>query len=192
MATRLRKPTDADRKRVDRLLETLSRRDCAALRRCLAWNDETIPRHQYSRLSGRDARVLCALAERYGLPVDGETVDLAAVLDWFHSFLAENGRKLLAVSGDDPMTGPTSPALEKWREEKYLLARITRLEKEAELLPREMLHTTLSTLASILRKGVESIRKHFGSEAAEVFSEILDDCEREIDSLLSGEEELAG
>ena len=192
MANRPRKPTDADHKRAERAINALSRRDRAAVRRVLEWAGEEatgrVSPEEYSRLSGRQPKTFRAIADRYGVPLSGDSIDLSGVLKWFHSFLAEHGRKLFATSGEDPMSGETSPALELWREEKYKLARISRLEKEGDLIPRELLHETLSILAGILRKGGESIRKHFGEEALELFTEILNNVEREINSFLDQQE----
>lgn len=140
----------------------------------------SIPQKHWRQMSGRQAKVLNEQAVRYGIPFDGATVSLPAVVKALHDFLAENKHKL-ARDDDDLMSGPASPALERYREERAALARLVRLEREGELLPRELVRQSLSKTASIIRLAGETLAKQFGESAAEVLYEAIGDAEAEID-----------
>lgn len=81
-----------------------------------------------------------------------------------------------AEDEDDPMmSAPASPtavaALEKYRREKWLLARLDRRQKEGLLMSREAVHFILSAMAGVWRNACDAIQRRFGSDA----HEILDD-----------------
>jgi len=142
----------------------------------------TCPKKDYREMSGRSARVLIDQAKRYGMPIAGRTVDLAALLSWLHDFLATNSTRLNAPDSDDPMMGGVaSPALERYREERAKLARLERLQKEGSLLPRDELHQAHGKMAAVIRSAGEILRRQFGPEAGDVMTEALDDVQREID-----------
>ncbi|MGN6545539.1 MAG: hypothetical protein ACTHK7_10865 [Aureliella sp.] len=107
----------------------------------------SIPQKHWRQMSGRQAKVINEQAVRYGIPFDGATVSLPAVVKALHDFLAENKHKL-ARDDDDLMSGPASPALERYREERAALARLVRLEREGELLPRDLVRQSLSKTAA--------------------------------------------
>lgn len=138
-----------------------------------------IPQKHWRQMSGRQAKVINEQAVRYGIPFDGATVSLPAVVLALHDFLADNKHKL-AREDDDLMVGPTSPALERYREERAAMARMTRLEREGELLPRDMVRQSLSKTATILRNAGELLQKQFGQGAADMLYEALGDAEAEI------------
>lgn len=140
----------------------------------------SIPQKHWRQMSGRQAKVINEQAVRYGIPFDGATVSLPAVVKALHDFLAENKHKL-ARDDDDLMSGPASPALERYREERAALARLVRLEREGELLPRDLVRQSLSKTASIIRLAGETLQKQFGDSAAEVLYEAIGDAEAEID-----------
>ncbi|MEO8272016.1 MAG: hypothetical protein ABI557_20065 [Aureliella sp.] len=71
-------------------------------------------------------------------------------------FLVDNKHKL--VRDDDEMrSGPASPALERYREERALIARLQRLEREGERLPRNLVRQSLSKTAGLIRTAAESL-----------------------------------
>lgn len=139
-----------------------------------------IPQKHYRQMSGRQAKIINEQAERYGIPCNGATVSLSAVLRGFHDFLAENKHKL-ARDDDVLMTGPSSPALERYREERAAMARLMRMEREGELLPRDLVRQSLLKTASIIRIAGEALQKQFGDAAADILYEAIDDAEAEID-----------
>jgi hypothetical protein len=89
-----------------------------------------------------------------------------------------------AGSGETPadplLAGAVSPALEEYRRERAMLARLERLEREAELLPRDATHAMLAQVAALLRDAGLTLQRQFGPEAHAVLNEALDGAEREI------------
>lgn len=140
----------------------------------------TLPKKLYCQWSGRQHKVVNEQAARYGLPLAGRTIDLPAVVRALHDFLAENAQRL---ADDDPMAGPTSPAMERWREEKYRLARIERRQRERTLLPRGDIHSGLARVASVIRRAGDALQRQFGDDAAKILTNALDDAQHEIDRL---------
>lgn len=189
----------AERRLVDAALrklrggQTPSSQERAALKRFERAQEEerrweylrTTPKRDYMAMSGRSARVLIDQARRHGLPYptgSREPVDLTAVIRWLHDLLSTHGQRLSAPETDDPMmAGASSPALERYREERAKLARLERLQKEGQLLPREAVHEALVRIAAILRSAGEILGREHGPEAQDVLNEALDDAQREID-----------
>lgn len=178
--------------------QKLDRREEAALRRALKADEErrrrmhyrSVPKKHYVEMSGRQHKVLAEQAGRYGIPLFGELVNLYEVIRWVHDFLAEHGPQLLKVEGEEAMLigGESTPALEKLREESFRLKRLDRLERQKELLPRAALHDGLTRIASRLRRAGETLQKRYDPEAQDILNEALDDVEREIATLFSGEQ----
>lgn len=143
----------------------------------------TMPKRDYCRLSGRQPKVVNEQADRYGLALRGDTIDLYQVLKGFHDLLAKYSARL--VDEDDELLDPeqTSPALERLREEKWKLARLDRLEREQQLVPREQIHELLGRGANLLRQAGERLQRQFGSDALEILNGALDAFSREIEQL---------
>ena len=183
----------AVRKLVDGKKEDLTREESQALQRHekdkeerLRWKFyESIPLKHWRQMSGRQAKVLYEQAERYGIPFGSATVSLPKVARALHNFLAENKHKL-ARDDDDLMSGPASPALERYREERALMAKIVRLEREGQLLPRDLVRQSMSKTAAIIRQVGESLQKQFGDAAAHLLYEGIDDATAEIERFFAG------
>ena len=140
----------------------------------------SIPQKHWREMSGRQAKVINEQAQRYGIPFGGATINLPAVVKSLHDFLADNAVKL-ARDEDPLMQGTGSPALERYREERALMARLDRLEREGELLPRDEVREALGRVSSILRSAGDTLQRLYGMGALEVLCEALDDAEREVD-----------
>lgn len=141
---------------------------------------DSIPQKHWRSMSGRQAKIINEQATRYGIPFDGATVKLSAVVKALHNFLAENAVKL--ARDDDPlMQGSGSPALERYREERAAMARLDRLEREGSLLPRNEVRESLARIASILRSAGETLQRQYGNAAVEILHEALEDAQREVD-----------
>ena len=175
----------AYRKVMDR--KELTNQELAALKRHekekeerLRWNYYgSIPHKHWREMSGRQTKVLNEQALRYGIPFGGATISLPAVVRAFHDFLADNAVKL--ARDDDPlMQGVGSPALERYREERALIARLDRLEREDQLIPRDQVRESLGRIAAILRGAGDSLQRRFGPEGAEILHEALADAQREM------------
>jgi hypothetical protein len=172
--------------------EKFSRRDQQALKRFERHREEelrwkfyrTIPQKHWWQMSGRQAKVLYEQAERYGLPIGQAVIDLPKVVRKLHDFLAANANKLLA--DDALMAGGSSPALEEYRRERAVLARLDRLEREGQLLPRDGVRDALGRMAALLRAAGDILGREFGSEAQNVLNEAIDDIRSEINRTFGG------
>ncbi|MCA9056384.1 MAG: hypothetical protein KDA75_21295, partial [Planctomycetaceae bacterium] len=142
---------------------------------------ESIPQKHWRQMSGRQTKVLQEQAERYGLPFGGRTINLPQVVRALHDFLAANARRLATDDDDLLHADVSSPALERYREERALLARLDRLEREQTLVPRHSVRDGLERIAAILRTAGEQLQREFGPEAMELLHEALDDAQREVE-----------
>lgn len=142
---------------------------------------ENCPQKDYRAMTGRQTKVLQDQARTWGIPCDGPVISLPKVLLAFHDFLAKHSRVLSAAEGmgEDDASGSavSSPALEKYRHERYLLARLDRLEQERSLLPREDVHQGLAYVASFYRSMQEKVERSFGREVADMMEEDLAEAE---------------
>lgn len=139
-------------------------------------------------MSGRQAKVLREQADLYGIPFGEATIDLVKVAKALHDFLARKARVLAAAETDDPLlVGESSPALERYRDEKAKLARLDRLEREGQLIARDQIHDALARVASVLRNAGETLQRSYGLDAHRILDEALNDAQAEVDALfLSG------
>lgn len=168
--------------------QKLTREESAAIARFEKEKEErarwqyynSIPQKHWRQMSGRQAKVINEQAVRYGIPFGGPNISLPAVVRALHDFLADN-KSRLAVDGDVLMSGSSSPALERYREERAALARLDRLEREGGLVDRELVRQSLAQIAAIIRSAGETLEREFGSRAAEILIEALDDAQRETD-----------
>jgi hypothetical protein len=95
-------------------------------------------------MSGRQTKVMNEQADRYGTPFGGVFIDLTKVVKAWHDFLAENAQRLARDPDELMQGGPgSSPALERYREERAALAKLDRLERERRLLPRDKVRQSL-------------------------------------------------
>lgn len=145
----------------------------------------SIPQKHWRQMSGRQTKVLNEQATRYGIPFGGPKIDLNAVVKALHDFLADNAQKL-ARDDDVLLQGSNSPALERYREERAELARLDRLERQRQLLPRDQLREALARIATIIRGAGDALQRQFGMPAVEILHEALDDAEREMETSLGG------
>jgi hypothetical protein len=181
----------AYRKRLNR--EELTRDERAAVARHEKGLEEqrrwqyygSIPQKHWKQMSGRQTKVINEQADRYGLPFGGPFISLPKLARALHDFLAENAMKL--AREDDPLLqgGPSSPALERYREERAALARLDRLEREGALLPRDQVRQWLGRVAAIVRAAGDALQRQHGPAALELLYEALDDAQREIDRAFS-------
>lgn len=115
------------------------------------------------------------LFDMHRLPVSGPVVDLFAVVaalrQRMHEYFA-----LRREDPEDPMgSGGDSPALERWREEKWMLARLDRQEREKTLIPRDLVREIMVLQSTIVRPALESLQRQFGPEAYDLMAGALAD-----------------
>lgn len=140
----------------------------------------SIPQKHWRTMSGRQTKVLNEQAVRYGIPFGGAAIDLPAVVKALHDFLADNAQKL-ARDDDVLLQGGNSPALERYREERAEIARLDRLERQRELLPRHEVKEALARVAMMFRGAGEALLRQYGTSAGEILFEAIDDAQQEID-----------
>lgn len=168
--------------------QELSKPERAALKRHerekeerLRWQYyESIPQKHWRRMSGRQTKVINEQAARYGIPFGGAHIHLPSVVRGLHDFLADNAQKL-ARDEDVLLQGASSPALERYREERAALARLERLEREGRLIPRDQAREGMGRIAALLRGAGDALQQQFGAAAVEILDEALEDAMREID-----------
>lgn len=82
-----------------------------------------------------------------------------------------------AADGDTTgeMAGPVTPALERFREERFLLARMERQEKSGQLIQRDEVRMALGRLAELHREHGDALQRDGHEEAFDLFEEFLDE-----------------
>jgi hypothetical protein len=176
--------------------EELTKEERRALKRHEAAKEErlrwkyyrSIPQKHWRAMGGRQTKVLNEQAARYGIPFGGSTISLPDVVRALHDFLSENAQKL-ARDDDLDMQGSGSPALERYREERAAMARLDRLAREGQLLPRDDVREALGRIASIIRSAGDMLQRHHGAGALDILTEALDDAQRELDRCFGPEED---
>lgn len=177
--------------------EELTRDEQAALRRFeqereerLRWQHyRSIPKKHWRQMSGRQAKVINEQAARYKLPLGGPTINLEEFVVAFHDFLSQNAQRLAQVDDACLRSAQSSPALEKYREERARLAELDRLERERVLMPRELTRSLHYRLAMLIRRCIERLELNYGRDAAQLVLDMLDDYERELDDALGEKDE---
>ena len=106
-------------------------------------------------------------------------INLSKLARALHDFLAANAKKLAA--DDALLSAGNSPALEEYRKERAALARLERLQREGQLLPRDEARDALSRIAGTIRAAGDTLARQFGNDALEVLVEAIDDAQAEID-----------
>lgn len=157
----------------------------------------SIPKRHWATLAGRQHKTLDEQAARYGMPVGGKEIDLAAVARWLHQFLAAHAKRLAALQTSDPLLfggGESTPAMERYRRAMATLREMDVEERAGQLIPRNIAHDNLMAIAGVLRGlGAQFQRQEnwTGAEAHEALEEALDDAEALIErsfALLEGQE----
>ncbi|MEX2025874.1 MAG: hypothetical protein WEH44_01215 [Pirellulaceae bacterium] len=105
-------------------------------------------------------------------------------LDEIETWRRQRDQAHATRSTDPLLTGPASPALERYREERAIMARLERQEKERSLLPREAVREGLDKIAATLRAAGDALRRQFGEEAQRILNDSLDQAERTIETML--------
>jgi len=144
----------------------------------------TLPKKRWVQWSGRQHKVLADQASMYGIPLEGETIDLPRVARWIHDLLADHGRKILAGdAADEIWTGDSaSPALERLREVQYEIKKRELAELDKTLVSRDTMRKMLTQGATILRSLGDTLQRQFGPDALDLLNDSLADFERAIEA----------
>lgn len=147
-----------------------------------------VPKKLYSAWSGRQQKILNDQAALYGVPLEGPTVDLRAVVRWLHEFFARHKHVLGELAQGDAAE-PTSLRAQLDSERVKQLKKKNQLledqvaENRRTLVPRAEIHEYLVRLAGLLRSAGERLEKQHGSAAADVLRGALSDFERIVSEL---------
>ena len=139
--------------------------------------------------AGRDRQIqsssLRRQAANYGLPIGDRKIDLTAFVPAFHEFLAKHAKRLSAPKSDDEdlLFGGTSPALERYRNERAMLARMDRIEREGRLIDREQASAMFGQIASVLRSAGDDLQRQYGQDAYIILDDALVECVRLVDEM---------
>lgn len=127
---------------------------------------------------GRQTVHLQRVADRWGFPLDGKTVDLFAVLARLWEFLKRYGPMLSALMED------TGDGDENALGVRYLRAKIAKTEADAEaarlrvahkagqLCDRAMVHEGFALLANRVQKTCDLAQRRWGQDAFELFESL--------------------
>ena len=158
----------------------LTRDERRAIKRVRARREETQRQEYYRNIPVKHWRQLAGgihhaqlrqQAARYGIPFDGSTIDLSAVLPALHRVLADYSR----VIGTDDAGQMSLTALEQLRREQFKIARLRRKRLERELLPRAEVHDALALFAGRIKRAGQQLGKRFGGDAQQILDDALDD-----------------
>jgi len=160
-----------------------TQREKTALEKVDAWNRiedlraamSAVPKWLYLQMCGnRLIKTVNDQADRLGVPLRGKTVDLSAVLTWFHDSISKKP-DTKDITDDPMLQGDVSPGLERYRNAQADLKEMERDERKGILVRREAMHEHMTRLAQILKSAGETLRKDFGDKAKDVLEESLDE-----------------
>lgn len=97
--------------------------------------------------------------------------DGRAVVEWVRGTLDK-------TSPADMLAGPTSPALERYREERAAMAKLDRLERENTLMSRADVYEGMTIAGTRMRRACSVLQKRFGPDALQIIHDALDDVDR--------------
>ncbi len=112
----------------------------------------------------------------------GLEFDARAVVE---ALLAYRGPKAVAPDGDPLLGGSDSPNLEVYRGWKAKLAQLDFEERNGTHANISLLDSAFVRFGSLLRRAGEILQRRWGSEAADVFNEALDEAQRVITAELN-------
>lgn len=133
------------------------------------------PKREWVRLSGRQYKVLNEQGERYGLPCLTEPdIDLTVLPRQLHDLLTKIARKWDDLDSEDGLDGPSSPWLEKFREQRAKQERLRLQQMRGELLPIDFVTEFWQRACAQIRAAGFKLEKKFGEEAKLLIDEAID------------------
>ncbi len=112
-----------------------------------------------------------------GCPGKPGAYDLREIVPWVRENV-DGKTSAPEPADDDPLLdGTVTPALEEYRRERALMARIDRLAKEGKLVPISQSLQAWGAAADVLRTAAETAGEEYGEECRLIFDEALDDIE---------------
>ena len=148
--------------------------------------DSTISRKEWLKLSGHKLPDLIRHGDLLGVDFRCRIVDVAAVARGLHDLLSRQGHRMVGLNDDESaMVGPSSPALERYREERARLAEMDLAERQNNVIPRINLRAAMAIFAKHLERAAQRLEKEVSSDAALLVHETWSECERLLNDLQS-------
>lgn len=165
--------------------EKLTREEVRALERVQQERDDqlramhyrTVPKKDWVAWSGRQHKILADQARLYGLPLEGKTIDLPAVVRWLHELLASKGRRLVE---QDAAGDAATRAIDEKRQIETEIRKRELAELDGQLVSREATRLLWTSVAAILRRYGETVQRDYGPAAVEQWNDALSECERAV------------
>lgn len=127
-----------------------------------------------------------------GMPGESGAWPLDRIAQWRHDRdIADKRRAVSLGSDEDPLlSGPVSPALERFREARASIAELDFLKRTGDVIDREQIHEVFSRIAMVLRGAGEKLERDFGGDARGIFDAALDEAERVADGVFAATEDV--
>lgn len=128
---------------------------------------------------------------RPGCPINRPPYHLDKIVQWLRK---EGPWRIRTAGPDDPtgdplLTGGTSPALERYREQRARLAEMDVEAREKSLLPREKIREVFIRMSVLMRQAGEQLLRQYGEGAYRILEDAITNGERELDALCDLPEE---
>lgn len=143
---------------------------------------------------GRQTVHLQRVADRWGFPIDGKTVDLFAVMARLWSFLKQYG-PMLAVLMEDTSDGGDENALGV----RYLRAKIQKTEADAQaaelrvaqkeglLCDRAQVHEAFGRIANVFQKASGQAQRKWGADGFDFFATLAENIAVELQTMIGND-----
>jgi len=171
-----------------KLGRTPSRQEAAALKRVLKAGEDkqrweyygSVPQRHLREMTGRQPKQHADQQRLYGVPLEGKTVDLGAIIRRYYDLIAQHGDKLLTP--EDPLWSGADPKLK----DKMLLAQIQERRAKAALADLELqrvqgrtidldaLQAFFAEAVPLLRGAGERMKRAGHVDSHEMLNEALD------------------
>lgn len=144
----------------------------------------TLTKQKFAEWSGiKHESQLYQLADRYGAPLRGKGISLPDFVRWAISYVTEQGKRRNGTiqTDDDPdleVAEGGSVNLERYRFYKAEHAKTDLEKKHGELVSRTDVIDMHSRWSRVFRSMCERVEKRFGTEAYNLVTDALDECEQ--------------
>lgn len=168
-------------------------------KRLVEWYDHQIaiglmsqmPRKLYCKLSARQTAVITNQADTFGIPIiQGTTVDLFRVVQWFHNFVSEWGPKIRSGKIErDRLSEFAEKKIEAEIEAintKLIAMKLDNEKKRGAAVPITEVRTSFTWLSVEWRKFGERLGKKFGPDSQRFLNEFLERLEADAKNQIVG------
>lgn len=140
-----------------------------------------IPKTLYYKLAGSSSHMVQSHAQKYGLPLTDQSIDLYAAIKAFHGLLNKHSKVLDSDSHRVKIEQEKADLEIASVRHKAEILNLELLEKKRQLVPRDDVKSGLQWLSGKLRNLGRKLGTTYGKEAQTMFNELLDDLATEIE-----------